>query len=448
MKLYPCKALNDLPDILLIKHLIDNYLTQLTFYLLAFDRTSLYVTDFTPIYSPSPISNKFHDGTPIAFNLNGKNDFSLAYVFCIEVPELLLADIKRKLNIRNTNCQLYKNPTFASITLQVVDNESIITGKLILFDPIVELNDTNVGCLARFCKYVHADITSKLPEYLVPQYPRSETKKRKLKQSSGLKLFKSPKVTGQVLMFQGRNVSETQQYNNKQERLKVKVKQEVQVTHEGIHSDSEIMSDTNEKAVNGSDDQVETSSDDSLAKSSLKSLDTNSSKIKFPELPNTHANQSRSTSKSKNTEFVINNSTIEDIQKIPDTLQEYHNYNIFEVDAFVRLMQPLADIDNFILKPFKRTLKLTNFQLALIDKIGCNTHHVELEFMGEDMLRFFHIEEPEEILSLYESIIKKLIKLVTASVKSKVKITKRLDTSWGHQRTYWTCLNNIYELST
>lgn len=149
-------------------------------------------------------------------------------------------------------------------------------------------------------------------------------------------------------------------------------------------------------------------------------------------------------------DYLVNRVTVDQLLKIPLSLADIKKGTTFEVDAYIKGILPY---DRFVVKPFKRTLKVTPFKLILSDNLPNSalsaTNSLILEFnTEEEICRFLHVSEVEEIydnIKETEWAVDKLLS-TTSNIKG-LRIKRSLSTvDKGFLRPYWTCSNNLNDL--
>ena len=148
-------------------------------------------------------------------------------------------------------------------------------------------------------------------------------------------------------------------------------------------------------------------------------------------------------------EFLIEKVSIAEALSIPATLKDVKKEYQFEVNGFVLGMLPQ---ESFIIKPFKRTMKVANFKLIISDELRENysiNQTLCLEFNNDnEICRFFDIHEVEELLDKMDNVRRKLQNLISKRpllIKFRIK---RAYANMGNNilRPYWTSMSTLDSL--
>lgn len=124
------------------------------------------------------------------------------------------------------------------------------------------------------------------------------------------------------------------------------------------------------------------------------------------------------------------------LKKIPYSQK---SNKIHEIEA---QCQFVPDI-NMIVKPYKRTIKVSNFKLLLT----ASNEQLMLEFNEEkDFCRFFRVEEIEEIHDKIPEITAALKQLQDSVDGVTLQVQRRVVRFNKFIRPYWTCMTDIYQL--
>lgn len=148
-------------------------------------------------------------------------------------------------------------------------------------------------------------------------------------------------------------------------------------------------------------------------------------------------------------DFLVNRVTVDQVLKLPMTPEEIKKGTVFEVDAYMKGMIPY---DTFIVKPFRRTLKVTPFKLVLSDNLPNSAlsavNSLVLEFNTEqEICNFLLVGEIEEVYDRIvhiETMVQKLIS--STSIVKNLKIKRTVTLVDKFLRPYWTCSNTLNDL--
>ncbi|CAG89227.1 DEHA2F11814p [Debaryomyces hansenii CBS767] len=165
---------------------------------------------------------------------------------------------------------------------------------------------------------------------------------------------------------------------------------------------------------------------------------------------NTQASQNLDFKTNSFDDFLVNKVTVDQLLKIPLNLADIKKGTTFEVDAYIKGILPF---DRFVVKPFKRTLKVTPFKLILSDNLPNSalsaTNTLVLEFnTEEEICHFLSMSEVEEMYDSIKEIEWAMDKLLSTTSNIRgLRIKRSLSTvDKGFLRPYWTCSNNLNDL--
>lgn len=141
-------------------------------------------------------------------------------------------------------------------------------------------------------------------------------------------------------------------------------------------------------------------------------------------------------------EFVVNRVSISKLKSISNDFIGLDETHTFEVKGFVRLTMPFTD---FIVKPYKRTLKVSNLRFFFFEDLRDTSDYLILDFITcQEICRFLGISEEEDCLPKFAAINKDLESLVSRSTYSLFTVTAK---SFGSPRiSYWTCTDTLSKL--
>lgn len=114
---------------------------------------------------------------------------------------------------------------------------------------------------------------------------------------------------------------------------------------------------------------------------------------------------------------------------------------VHEVTARCRFVPDI----NIIVKPYKRTLKVSRFKLVLSSSTG---DRLVAEFHDlRDVCRFFAVEEIEEIHDQMAQLTTALRQVQGSVGGVTVQVQRRVMRFGCFVRPYWTCVNDVYDLA-
>lgn len=130
--------------------------------------------------------------------------------------------------------------------------------------------------------------------------------------------------------------------------------------------------------------------------------------------------------------------------------QVKHGYEHIKRSPPIRVRARLQSFEprhQFILKPFGRTMKISNFKMNLAD----NSTVFPVEFnTQEEICQFFRIKEIEEITRDMVRVLTRLNHLPTNSQQIDLLLQQKimpLQPTSSLMRTYWTCQNDFYHVT-
>ncbi|KAG2731359.1 hypothetical protein G9P44_005775 [Scheffersomyces stipitis] len=142
--------------------------------------------------------------------------------------------------------------------------------------------------------------------------------------------------------------------------------------------------------------------------------------------------------------YISKTMSIAQLLKVPLTVEEISKKQIYEVrGAFIKGLQPFRP---FIVKPFKRTIKVANFNIVLTDR----SRDLVVEFHNEiEICHFLGVDEVEEVynhLSTIEDDIIKLAKLEHPTTNN-IRLVRKTKTARDNMLyPYWACLSTLEDL--
>lgn len=148
-------------------------------------------------------------------------------------------------------------------------------------------------------------------------------------------------------------------------------------------------------------------------------------------------------------QFLIEKISLAEALSIPVTSKDMKKEYQFEVEGFILGILPH---ESFIIKPFKRTLKVATFKLIITDELRENysiNQTLCLEFNNDnDICRFFDIHEVEELIDKINYVNKSLQILISKRSRLTKFRIKRAYANMGNNilRPYWTSMCTLNSL--
>lgn len=447
------------------------------------DYINLHVTDFTPTQGEVDLKNQFSGGVIIDYD-----KIPIDYIFTVKVPKSEITTTASYLEVddlsHGSSMKLIDRVICARVEIRINEDPSLLRVGTLVFLEKIETGDLGSSKGQKLVKNIRKH---------VPHLANKLPKKRKLDSL----LFKPSKIpTGESLAFHNYGDNETQAYLSKNigfedvmdekdssdeeidrsttdaSRILSQPKElrftspfskpQLSQSSDNLIPDSQEIPDSQhisdaQKKSSPNFESKEAMNSQSSQKGPLNSQNSQKEPLRHPPTSleknslEKHSLEGISLDKSilsassnvaKKTifdDYVVNVITLQKLLKVPDTLEIINKRHIFQVKGKLRMTEPW---DNFMIKPFKRTFKLSNFKLFLID----NDKYLQIEFSDAELCKFFKITEFEEFLVNYQPIIENLQLLLKH--RFTVKVSKRVREFNGFKNSYWTCTNNIFELTS
>lgn len=189
--------------------------------------------------------------------------------------------------------------------------------------------------------------------------------------------------------------------------------------------------------------QQHISNDDTQRPISLQSQTQNTSQSDFTR--SLQRNSQVNANLEEFDQFLVNKIDISQLISMAPKWEDLKKARVFEVDLYVKGVLPMHP---FIVKPFKRTLKVAPFKLVVNDDT-CGSE-IFLEFQTtQEICDFLGVAEEEQILQEYDYISAMFEKIIQNPLKlfTGVKIQSSFDTIRPNLvRPYWTCTTSMQEM--
>lgn len=388
----------------------------------------LYVTDFTT-YPYTAFNNQvLPHNIKLNFHLNADTNGRLESekVLSINVPNYLMEKVSKELRRTTTNmndydfnnpdnCQFEQEGIFSRAVFSLKLYRGAVEGNLISLTTLDKENipsfysdDPSIDNLVvRFMNYSNAEAIRHISRH----FPISD--------------FMSPTSTNKRSNYQ-MGPQSTQRSDERPTKIQRMPQGTALAFHQHKDLDDTQRPITANTLPNASDDMpssfYQSQNGTSFANSGFSSLD----------------------------EFLVNKITISKLKMIPFTMPEIKKEALFEVAGYIRGVMPS---DPFIIKPYKRTLKVASFKIIITDDLHhsiLSTHNtLQIEFNTEkEICDFLLVDEVEEIYDKMVQIQKAILRLKSNNATLKNLRVKRCASAASQVvlRPYWTSLTNLNDL--
>lgn len=145
--------------------------------------------------------------------------------------------------------------------------------------------------------------------------------------------------------------------------------------------------------------------------------------------------------------FLANGATVRQLRDLPDSPSMISRENTFKLTGYLRTT--VSDLLDFVIKPYNRTLKLSNLRLYFVENLHWSSpEYLELEILTEEEFRkFFEINEIELFMLNMSETLRKLNAVVATSKKISVCVIKKYEDR-KYPRSYWTVRDSLSSLTS